>query len=303
MLPTAPRIALTVPFGRDRYRGRIEALLARADVRTDGLRPWDIRVHDERFFRRVFAHGDLGFGESYMDGDWNSDRLDEMTTRVFAANVDRMVCRPIDVANAVIARAMTRQTRGRVQRHVAPHYSLGNDLFEAMLDEQYMAYTCAYWRGGAQTLEEAQRAKLDLICRKLTLEPGMRVLDIGCGWGGFARFAAERYGVAVTGITLSRDQAALGARRAMGLPVEIRVQDYRDVTGHFDRVVSIGCLEHIGHRNHRRFFEVIRSRLTGGYALVHAIGVYRTQYRGGRFRQPAVDGPDRPRHRRAVRAR
>jgi cyclopropane-fatty-acyl-phospholipid synthase len=191
---------------------------------------------------------------------------------------------PIDTVNALIARVVTRQTRGSVFRHVASHYELGNDLFEAILDKRHMAYSCGYWRGGARTLEEAQEAKLDLVCRKLTLERGMHVLDIGCGWGGFARFAAQHYSVSVTGVTLSPEQATLGSVRARGLPVNLHVQDYRDVTGRFDRVVSIGCLEHVGHRNHRRFFEVVRSRLAqGGYALVHSIGVCRTQYRVGRF--------------------
>jgi cyclopropane-fatty-acyl-phospholipid synthase len=280
---TAGQLSRTVPF-TSRYRTTVEALLAQADVMIAGPRPWDIRVHDDRFFRRVLADGELGFGESYMDGDWDCDRLDELSSRIFSADLDRLRRRPADLVNAAIARAVSRQSRGRARTHVAPHYDLGNDLFEAMLDTQYMAYTCAYWRGGAQTLEQAQEAKLDLICRKLTLAPGLRVLDIGCGWGGFARFAAERYGVSVTGITLSREQASLGSVRTAGLRVELRVQDYRDAGGTFDRVVSIGCLEHVGHRNHRRFFEVVRNRLAdGGYALVHSIGVSRTRYRGGRF--------------------
>jgi cyclopropane-fatty-acyl-phospholipid synthase len=207
-----------------------------------------------------------------------------MAARLFAAGLNRKARRLLDFVDGLIARAVSRQTRSRVLREVAPHYDLGNGLFEAMLDRRHMAYTCAYWRTGAQTLEEAQEAKLDLVCRKLTLEPGLRVLDIGCGWGGFATFAAERYGVAVTGITLSHEQARLAAQRAKGLPVDFRVQDYRDVTGQFDRVVSIGCLEHVGHRNHCRFFKVVRSCLAdGGYALIHTIGFGHTQYRVGRF--------------------
>ncbi len=269
---------------KTRCQTAVEAILSHADVQIGGRRSWDIHVHAERFFARVLADAELGFAESYMDGDWDCDRLDELASRLFGADLDRSVRRPVDVLNALVARIMTRQTRHRVLQHVAPHYNLGHDLFEAMLDTRYMGYTCAYWRGGASTLEEAQEAKLDLVCRKLTLGKGMRVLDIGCGWGGFARFAAERYGVSVTGVTLSREQAALGSVRASGLPVELRVQDYRDVTGTFDRVVSIGCLEHVGHRNHRRFFEVVRSRLAhSGYALVHSIGVCRTEYRSGRF--------------------
>jgi cyclopropane-fatty-acyl-phospholipid synthase len=267
-----------------RSRGRIEALLARADVRIGGSRPWDLQIHRDRFFDRVMASTELGFGESYMDGDWDCPQLDELATRLFAAEVDRLAPRPIDVVNWLVARVATRQTRRRVRRDVAAHYDLGNDLFEAMLDERHMAYTCAYWRNGATTLEHAQEDKLDLVCRKLTLQPGMRILDIGCGWGGLARFAAERYGVSVTGVTLSREQANLGSRRAAGLPVDLRVEDYRDTTGSYDRVVSIGCLEHVGHRNHRRFFQVVRSRLAaGGYALVHSIGVCQTEYRAGRF--------------------
>jgi cyclopropane-fatty-acyl-phospholipid synthase len=262
----------------------VEAALAAADVRIDGPRAWDIRVHDDRFFQRVLASGDLGLGESYMDGDWSCERLDQMATRLFEAGVHETPDRTVDLFNRLIARVFSRQTRPRVLREVAAHYNLGNDLFEAMLDTRYMAYTCAYWRSGASTLEEAQEAKLDLVCRKLTLEPGVRVLDIGCGWGGFATFAAERYGAIVTGITLSQEQASLASQRTRGLSVEFRVQDYRDVSAQYDRVVSIGCLEHVGHRNHRRFFDVVRSCLTDeGYALVHAIGVCRTQYRVGRF--------------------
>jgi cyclopropane-fatty-acyl-phospholipid synthase len=276
--------ATDLPLRQSMFRRRVERLLSAADIRLDGSRAWDIRVHDERFFRRVMAYGDLGFGESYMDGDWSTSSLDELSTRLFAGSLDRQVRRPSDLIDAIVARAVTRQTRLGVQRHVAPHYDLGNQLFEAMLDSEHMAYTCAYWRGGAQTLGAAQTAKLDLVCRKLSLAPGMRVLDIGCGWGGLARFAAERYGVSVSGVTLSREQASLGMARARGLDVDLRVQDYRDVRGQFDRVVSIGCLEHVGHRNHRLFFETIAARLQrGGHALVHSIGVDRTEYRGGRF--------------------
>jgi cyclopropane-fatty-acyl-phospholipid synthase len=241
-------------------------------------------VHDERFFAQVLTRGELGFGESYMNGDWDCEALDELSSRLFAADLDRVTMRPIDLLNGAMARVVARQTPQRVRAHVAPHYNLGNDLFESMLDTRHMAYTCAYWRAGATTLEEAQEAKLDLVCRKLALEPGMRVLDIGCGWGGLAKFAAERYRVSVTGVTLSREQVALGSARAAGLPVELRVEDYRETTGAFDRVVSIGCLEHVGHLNHRRFFEIVRARLAaGGYALVHSIGVCRTEHRGGRF--------------------
>jgi cyclopropane-fatty-acyl-phospholipid synthase len=232
----------------------------------------------------VLAHADLGFGESYMDGDWSCDRIDEMGARVFAAGLQHAVGGPVEMLDNLLARIPARHSRRRVRREVAPHYDLGNELFEAILDTRHMAYTCAYWRGGAETLEDAQEAKLDLICRKLTLQPGMRVLDIGCGWGGLARYAASRYGVSVLGVTLSKEQVALGSARAQGLPVELRVEDYRDVVGRFDRVVSIGCLEHVGHRYHRQFFQVVSERLADtGYALVHTIGFGWRRYRVGRF--------------------
>jgi cyclopropane-fatty-acyl-phospholipid synthase len=276
-------LSIALPGGQ-RVRSIVEDLFASADVRINGPRAWDIRVHNDRFFRRVFSKTDLGLGESYMDGDWTCDRLDEMATRLFAARLHETVVRPVEILDRLLARLLGSQTRRRVWRVVAPHYDLGNDLFEAILDSRHMAYTCAYWRGGAQTLEEAQEAKLDLVCRKVGLRPGLRVLDIGCGWGGFGNFAAKKYGVHVTGITLSTEQAELARQRGRGLPVEFRVQDYRDATGVYDRVVSLGCLEHVGHRFHRRFFEVVRSRLADqGCALIHAITVCRTQYRVGRF--------------------
>jgi cyclopropane-fatty-acyl-phospholipid synthase len=286
MSHSVPSVAL--PFasliGRQRCQDIVEAFLERADVRINGSRPWDIRLHRDRFYRRVLAHADVGFGESYMDGDWSCDRIDEMGARVFAAGLQHAVGGPVEMLDNLLARIPARHSRRRVRREVAPHYDLGNELFEAILDTRHMAYTCAYWRGGAETLEDAQEAKLDLICRKLTLQPGMRVLDIGCGWGGLARYAASRYGVSVLGVTVSKEQVSLGSARAQGLPVELRVEDYRDVVGRFDRVVSIGCLEHVGHRHHRRFFQIVRERLAdAGYALVHTIGFGWRRYRVGRF--------------------
>jgi cyclopropane-fatty-acyl-phospholipid synthase len=252
---------------------------------VNGSQPFDIQVHNQRFYQRVLAKADLGLGESYMDGDWDAVAVDETVARLFHADVDRQVPMGFgDYLSVAVARVLSRQSRRQVSRKVAPHYNLGNDLFTRILDTDYMAYTCAYWRTGAKTLEEAQAAKMDLLCRKLDLKPGMRLLDIGCGWGGMAKHAAEHYGASVVGISLSKEQVALGNERNKGLPVELRVQDYRDVTGTFDRVVSIGCLEHIGHKNHRKYFQTIRKRLApGGHAVIHAIGVAKTEYRAGGF--------------------
>jgi cyclopropane-fatty-acyl-phospholipid synthase len=163
------------------------------------------------------------------------------------------------------------QKKSRAFQVGKEHYDTGNDLYQAMLDKR-MAYTCGYWHH-ADNLEDAQRDKLDLVCRKLVLEPGMRILDIGCGWGSFARYAAENYGVEVVGITVSREQVELGKENCKGLPVEIRLQDYRDVTEQFDSIVSLGMFEHVGHKNHQVYMEVVKNRLRDGARfLLHTIG-------------------------------
>jgi len=136
-----------------------------------------------------------------------------------------------------------------------------------------MNYTCAYWKEGVTTLDEAQEAKLELVCQKIGLEPGMHVLDIGCGWGCFAKYAAEKYGVRVTGVTVSKEQVKLGMEMCKGLPVELKLQDYRDVTGVYDRVISIGVMEHVGYKNYRTYMEVAdRTLKDDGIAFIHTIG-------------------------------
>lgn len=151
------------------------------------------------------------------------------------------------------------------------HYDLGNDLYEKMLDKR-LVYTCGYWKD-AKTLDEAQEAKLDLVCRKIGLKAGNRILDIGCGWGSFAKYAAEKYGASVVGITISKEQAVLARENCKGLPVEIRVQDYRELDEHFDHIISLGMFEHVGYKNYRTYFEVARRCLKeDGLFLLHSIG-------------------------------
>ncbi|RQH00144.1 cyclopropane fatty acyl phospholipid synthase [Paraburkholderia dinghuensis] len=250
----------------------VASLLAQADVKLDGTRAWDMRVHDARVPERLLALGNLGLGEAYMDGQWDCDRLDEFFARVLRARLDEQIDPARLVFHALKARLMNRQTARRAWRVGQQHYDLGNAFYEAMLDRR-MTYTCGYWSGGATTLDEAQEAKLDLICRKLGLEPGMRLLDIGCGWGSLMRFAAERYGVSCVGVTVSKEQAALGAERCKGLPVEFRLQDYRALDERFDRVASVGMFEHVGSKNHRTYMEVAHRCLAdGGLFLLHTIG-------------------------------
>jgi cyclopropane-fatty-acyl-phospholipid synthase len=258
----------------------LAGLFARADIRlvddrnagAETLRPWDLQIHDERFYRRVLAGGTLGLGESYMDGWWDCAALDEMCHRATRARLDERPAFRLSSAAAFVAAVLVnRQTLRRARRVAEVHYDLGNDFFAAMLDPA-MQYSCAYF-SGTDDLAEAQQRKMDLICRKLGLQPGMRLLDIGCGWGGLAKYAAERHGCRVVGLTISREQQAYGAAACRGLPVEIRLQDYREIAEPFDRVVSVGMMEHVGWKNYRTFMQVAaRCLADGGLFLCHTIG-------------------------------
>jgi len=257
--------------GAGRLARKAGDMLAQADVRLDGDRPWDLQVHDPKLFARVFAHGSLGLGEAYMDGWWDAGRLDQFFARVIAARLDRRLALPRKAARWALGHLVNLQSGRRAWRVGERHYDLGNDLFERMLDRR-MIYSCGYWKA-ADTLDEAQEAKLDLCCRKLGLKPGMHLLDIGCGWGGMARYAAEHYGVSVVGLTVSREQAEYARRLCADFPVEIRVEDYREHRGTYDRVVSIGMFEHVGHRNYRTYMNVARKLMDPeGLFLLHSIG-------------------------------
>jgi len=255
----------------NRYRHRVEDLLSHTDIRVNGDRPWDIQVHDDRFFRWVLAEGSLGLGESYMDGLWDSESIDGLLTRVLEANLDRKIKPRALIQDVIRARLLNVQSPARSFKVGEMHYDIGNELYTRMLDSR-MIYSCGYWKE-AEDLEAAQEAKLDLICRKLELAPGMRVLDIGCGWGGTAQFMAERYGCEVVGVTISREQHRYAQELCRGLPVDIRLQDYRELHEEFDRVVSVGMFEHVGYRNYRTFMEVAARNLRPtGLMLLHTIG-------------------------------
>lgn len=249
----------------------VQKLLDPAGVRIDGQRPFDIRVHNPDFYQRVIAGGSIALGESYMDGWWDCDALDQFFNRIMAARLDQKVRKSKAILWAAIkARLTNPQHRTRAFEIGERHYDIGNDLFTIMLDKR-MNYSCAFWQH-AETLDAAQEAKLELTCRKLKLEAGMRVLDIGCGWGGFAIYAAEKYGVEVTGVTVSREQVELARRCCKGLPVCIELQDYREIQGVFDRIVSIGMFEHVGVANYRTYMQVVHRCLkSGGLFLLHTI--------------------------------
>jgi cyclopropane-fatty-acyl-phospholipid synthase len=250
----------------------IEKLVSMADIEINGQRPWDIEVHDDRFYNAILRYKSLGLGESYMAGWWDCAELDQCIERLIKANIEvQLKDRPMFKLRILAHWLFNFQTKERARQVAECHYDIGNDLFQCMLDE-YMVYSCGYWEN-AQDLNEAQRNKLALVCNKLQLAPGMRLLDIGCGWGGFAKYAAEHYGVEVVGITISKEQARLAKTRCAGLPIQIYVQDYRDLQGKFDRVASLGMFEHVGEKNYRTFMQVAKNCLNpDGLFLLHTIG-------------------------------
>lgn len=254
--------------------GVIEKLLAEADVKINGSRPWDIQVLDDRLFGAVLTRGSLGFGEAYMEGWWECYDLSGLMTRLMEARLDE---KPLGMAKFYIAlhylraRLVNLQTPARAFHVGEQHYDIGNDLYAEMLDP-YWCYSCGYW-AEADNLNAAQEAKMDLICRKLKLEPGMSVLEVGCGWGGLAAYMAEHYDVKVRGLTISREQAALARERCEGLPVSIDLVDYREVDGVYDRIVSVGMFEHVGHKNYETYFShLARALKPDGLFLLHTIG-------------------------------
>ncbi len=249
----------------------VTKLLREAGIKINGGNTFDIRVRNEKFYSRVMKGGSLGVGESYMDGDWDCEALDACVAKFFEAGLEKKVKTWRALPLFLSAILTNSGSRSRAFRIGERHYDIGNDLYQAMLGER-MAYTCGYWKD-ASNLDAAQGAKLDLVCRKIGLQTGMTVLDIGCGWGSFCKFAAERYGAKVTGITVSKEQAVLARERCVGLPVEIRLEDYRDTKGRFDRVISLGMFEHVGYKNYRTYMEVVARVLKDdGIFLLHTIG-------------------------------
>ncbi|NLI81926.1 MAG: cyclopropane fatty acyl phospholipid synthase [Deltaproteobacteria bacterium] len=257
----------------------VEGMLQEAGVQLDGPNPWDIHVKDERLFERVLRWKNLGLGEAYMDGWWECPRVDEFICRILKAKLDERLRFNIrDLPHLLPALFVNLQSKGRVRLSAEAHYDRDTELFMSFLDP-FNQYSCAYFNGTGD-LNEAQERKLDLICRKIDLKPGDRVLDIGCGWGGFARYAAERYGCVVTAINVCRDQIRYAREFCRDLPVLIMECDYRDCTETFHKIVSIGMFEHVGYRNYRLFMRCVRRCLNDdGIFLLQTIGSNQSRVR------------------------
>lgn len=250
----------------------IEKILKDIDVEINGDRPGDIQVKNENFYSRVLAGGSLALGESYMDGSWECQAIDQLIAKLLSVNLDKKI-RPTWSFFWALMRAkfFNQQRKSKAYEIGEKHYDIGNDLYRNMLGKS-LNYSCGYWKE-ARDLDQAQTDKMDLICKKLELKPGLTLLDIGCGWGGLAKFAAQNYQAKVVGITVSAEQAKLARELAEGLDIEIRLEDYRDIKEKFDRVVSVGMFEHVGVKNYREFFQVAAGSLKDdGLFLLHTIG-------------------------------
>lgn len=245
---------------------------AAVGITINGNNPWDIQVHNTKLYDRVISAGSIGFGEAYMEGWWDCEALDELFYRIQYFRLDKKLPRDSKTLFYLLnAKFKNLQTKSRAKDVVNKHYNLGNELFVKMLDK-HMMYSCGYWET-ATNLDEAIEANLDLIFRKLKLEKGMTLLDVGCGWGGLAKYAAEKYGVKVTGITISEEQAAYAREVNKDLQVEIKVIDYRDLHEKFDRIVLVEMIEHVGYRNYRTLMEMLAENLNeNGICLLQTIG-------------------------------
>lgn len=261
------------PNTKDNSEQVISQIFALADISINGSRPWDIQVYRPEFYNHVLCGGSLALGETYMAGWWDCLALDQFFFRVLRNGLNQKIRKSrAAILCGIKAIFFNCQNKKNAKEVAKKHYDVGNDLFEAMLDK-HMIYSCAYWNDGTFDLTEAQEAKLELICRKVNLEPGMRILDIGCGWGGLVRYAARNHGVEAVGITISKEQAALARERCAGLPIDIRLVDYRDLSEQFDAIVSVGMFEHVGYKNYREFMEMVNRCLKpDALFLLHTIG-------------------------------
>ena len=268
------------------YKNTVEKILKSVDVEINGSRPWDLQIYDDRFYSRVLRGGSLALGESYMDGWWDCKALDQLSDKLLRGRIEKKVRASSPSFFLVLLRAYLLNPQSKKRAYIVgeKHYDVGNDLFSLMLDER-MNYSCGYWRN-AENLDQAQINKLDLICRKMHLKPGMNVLEIGCGWGGFAKYAAENYGVSVHGVTISKQQVEFAQDSCKDLDIRIELKDYRELNGQYDSIVSIGMFEHVGYQNYKNYMKVVHRCLKeDGLFLLHTIG----RNQSGRATEPWIN--------------
>jgi len=247
-------------------------LLEEIDIEINGNRPWDLTVHNPDLYKSILFNGSLGFGEGYMKGWFDCERLDLFFEKVLKQGVSTEIQSIPLFLGRIKSKLRNLQSISRAFQVAERHYDIGNDLFSLMLDKTMM-YTCGYWTDEVSTLEQSQLAKLDLVAKKLDLKPGMKVLDIGCGWGGAAKHLANNYGVSVVGITVSKEQIEYAKENSDNMDVDFRLVDYRDLNEKFDAIYSIGMFEAVGYKNYREFFEIVRGCLKDdGAFLLHTIG-------------------------------
>ena len=261
----------------DKFFRLTNELLDHADVKVDGKRAWDLQVHNKQLYKRIITEGSLGLGESYMDKWWDTESLDQLFYKLLSANLEHKI-KPNNFFWLVLqAKLFNLQSIRRAFRIGEKHYDIGNDLFSCMLDKR-LTYTCGYWKD-ANNLDQAQENKLDLVCRKIGLKENQRVLDIGCGWGSFIKFAAEKYGAKAVGLTVSKEQAEYAMSDCKNLPVDVRLQDYREINEKFDHIISLGMFEHVGPKNYKTYMQVVsRCLKENGLFLLHTIGSNYTRH-------------------------
>lgn len=256
----------------------VQGILDKADVTLNGNKLHDIKLFDERALKRIVTDGSLGLGETYMEGWWDCEHLDELSYMLCSAAIDREV--KVNFAHLMynlFSKVFNYQSKQLAKQVADKHYDLDNHLFELMLG-QTMAYSCAYWKD-ANDLNSAQIAKYELICKKLHLSSQDTLLDIGCGWGGLAAYAAENYGCKVVGVSIASNQISYAKTKFKHLPIEFYNADYRDISIYnpthmqFTKVVSVGAFEHIGHKNYLTFLNLMKQQLNdNGLFLLHTIG-------------------------------
>ncbi len=256
----------------DSFINKVKETLLTGDIKINGDRPWDIRIYNPHFYNRVVAQGSLGLGESYMDGWWDVKELDQFFYRLLQLDLSKIPRLNLAMAGLWIrSNLLNMQTKSRSTKVAKEHYDLSNNFYQKMLDKR-MLYTCAYWKD-ASNLDQAQEDKLELICKKIRLKKHDKVLDLGCGFGGFAKYAAEKYGCEVTAFNISEQQIAYGQNSCKNLPVEFIKKDYREATGLFDKVVAIGLTEHVGYKNYKSLMNTAyRCLKNSGLFLLHTIG-------------------------------